>query len=168
MKLLALAFLGVVSAQTKCESDADCGEAVDGGAYVGGCCMRWEVVSTKAEGAVWGKFSSIWGGEEAIVPGAGFQACAGKAQLDGHVNKNGSPPDKGTVPNYDDLQNFLDTVPGAKEKMGAENVDEWIEAWEGDADTQKEFILKVGCASTFGAIKLAASAALAASAFYLY
>ena len=50
--------------------------------------------------------------------------------------------------NYADLQNFLDYNESARSDLGlqpGDNVDEWIEAWNGDAETQKNFLLTVAC-----------------------
>ena len=50
--------------------------------------------------------------------------------------------------NYADLQNFLDYNDSARTDLGlqpGDNVDEWITAWNGDKETQKNFLLTVAC-----------------------
>merc|ERR1719263_404938 len=143
MKFTTIAcLLGATSAQLlKCESNETCWNEPNG-YYKDGCCGIWTVIDTKP--GKWGQFASIWGGEKNIFPGANFKACTGPQYLDAHFRSN---PD-GRTNNYEDLGVFLDNVPGARKNLGlpeGANVDDWIKAWNGSAETQKNFQIQMLC-----------------------
>merc|ERR1719181_1426486 len=136
-----------------CLTTADCAEVSDG------CCMRWTVDST-LEGGWWGGFSSIWGGEENIVPGAYIEFCANAAYTEARYAANEAEGPIGN--NYTDLQIFLDTADEATlaafELFPGDTVEDWIYVWDGDAETQKNFMINVSCVEDLGAASLVAGA----------
>ena len=139
------ALLGFVHAQQNCASKSDCNTPND---Y---CCARWTIVSVPSE-ATWGQFSNIWG-EKGTVAGNSFTSCTNEAYINKHKEDIKDSKD-GSTNNYADLQNFLDYHEGVRPNLGLEegdNVDEWITKWQGDADTQKNFMITVACEDEAGA-----------------
>ena len=65
----------------------------------------------------------------------------------------------GETNNYNDLSYYLDHCTDAdKEGLGisdAETIDDWIEIWQGEAETQKNFILKVNCVAIENVVEAA-------------
>ena len=93
------------------------------------------------ENPAWGGFAEIWGGPDEIHAVQSKQFCASQAYVDAHFAMN---PD-GLTTNYDDLKYTLESVEGVKETFNVETVDEWLEVWGSDADTQEDFVLSMNC-----------------------
>ena len=143
-----------------CTSSADCVEVTDG------CCTTWTIESF-AEDSYWGGFSLIWGGDEAMVVGTSFSLCATQAYADARAALDPEAEFAGS--NYEDLGVFLATAdPAYLETLGLtteDTVDDMIAMWDGDAYTQQEFMINVGCADD--SAEDAAATLVAASATLL-
>ena len=142
---IAITLLGVTSAQNNCETKDDCDSPNNF------CCAKWTIVDFAAN-SNWGPmFPKVWGGPDEMKRGASFTSCTNENYIEKHqadlkADKNGGQCQ--VTNNYADLQNFLDKHEGARESLSLDsddNVDEWIEIWNGDVETQKNFLITVAC-----------------------
>ena len=156
MKLLALtALLSSAASQdtTFCTEDAG---VCEGKVKEGGCCNIWEAVSWNDD-SEWGDFANVWDYSTAgkLEKGSYWGACMEPEYVTASANANG---DEGVVNNFDDLS-LIKMVDPDTNAFG--DVNEWIDAWGSNEETQKGFNMKVYCKN---AVSLAASAMVAASA----
>ena len=150
--------VGATSAQTFCAADSECVGA-DGGFYDdGGCCVKYLIKAVAAE-PQWGKFLFMFK-EEERVPGAFFGLCQPGVYVDAFNAENGV---NGESNNYEDLKMVFETNPGFSKAVGFDTPEEFIEGWESTIETHEGLIFQVGCYATMSAIKVAASAAVAAA-----